>query len=83
MRMQQANLVGPAGLISLEDGEAGVLIQRAIRRQRENHSLIAMGGTGPIESQDHLLTEVPVRAFWKTYCALMGIAPETRAAAAE
>ena len=83
MRMQQANLVGPAGLISLEDGEAGVLIQRAIRRQREHHSLIAMGGTGPIESQDHLVTEVPVRAFWKTYCDLMGISPEAQAAAAE
>jgi hypothetical protein len=34
-----------------------------------------MGGVGPIESQDTTLTEVPVRGFWKNYCALMGIVP--------
>ena len=72
MRMQQANLVGPAGLISLEDGESGVLIQRVVHRQRENHSVIAMGGDGPIDDQTNLVTEVCIRGFWKNYCEYMG-----------
>ena len=79
MRFQQANMVGPAGLISLEDGESGVLIQRAIRRQGEYHSIIAMGGTGPIEDQNHQVSEVPIRGFWKNYCAFMGYAPRAAA----
>jgi anthranilate 1,2-dioxygenase large subunit len=72
MRIQQTNLMGPAGLVGMEDSEVGVLIQRAIGREREAHSLIEMGGNGPIENQDHLAQDVPVRGFWKYYCEVMG-----------
>ncbi len=71
MRLRQTNLVGPAGLVSMEDGEVGRLVQLGIRSEREFHSVIEMGGTGPIENQDTPLTEVPVRGFWKNYCELM------------
>jgi phenylpropionate dioxygenase-like ring-hydroxylating dioxygenase large terminal subunit len=74
-RMKQANIVGPAGFSSMEDGEVGRLVQLGIRGERYAHSVIEMGGVGPIESQDTTLTEVPVRGFWKNYCALMGIVP--------
>ena len=70
-------------MVSLEDGESGVLIQRAIGRHREQHSVIKMGGDGPIESSDFTLTETPIRAFWKTYCHYMGFKPERQANAAE
>jgi len=73
--MKQANIVGPAGFSSMEDGEVGRLVQLGIRGERHAHSVIEMGGVGPIESQDTTLTEVPVRGFWKNYCALMGIVP--------
>jgi anthranilate 1,2-dioxygenase large subunit len=71
MRTRQVNLVGPGGLISMEDGESGVGIQRAIRRERNDHSVIEMGGIGAVEEQDHLVTEVPVRGFWSNYHLLM------------
>ena len=72
MRLRQINMVGPAGLVSMEDGEVGRLVQLGIRSEREFHSVIEMGGTGPIKNQDTPLTEVPVRGFWKNYCELMG-----------
>ena len=71
MRIRQANLVGPAGLVSVEDGEAGAAIQRVIQGGSGRHSVIEMGGTGAIEDQENLITEVPVRGFWRYYCHLM------------
>ena len=72
MRLKQANLVGPAGLISMEDGESGVEIQRAIGRERRAHSVIEMGGLGAIEETDHSVTELPLRGFWRYYAHFMG-----------
>ena len=81
MRLKQANMIGPGGLVSMEDGESGVSIQRAVAALGDGHSVIEMGGTGPIPAQqDHVLTEVPVRGFWKHYCELMGYVPESPAA---
>ena len=80
MRMRQVNLVGPGGLVSMEDGEAGRLVQLGINGARHDHSLIAMGGTGPITHQDNINTEVPIRGFWRYYCNLMGFEPRGGAA---
>ena len=33
-----------------------------------------MGGRGPIEDQDHLVTEVSIRGFWEYYHKVMGFA---------
>ena len=55
----------------MEDGEVGRLVQLGIGHGQPGHSVIEMGGTGPIENQDTPLTEVPVRGFWKNYCELM------------
>jgi anthranilate 1,2-dioxygenase large subunit len=82
-RMQQVNMVGPAGMISLEDGESGVLIQRAVQRQGEFHSTIEMGGVGPVENQTNLVTEVPIRGFWRHYCEMMGFNTKRVRSAAE
>ena len=72
LRLKQVNLIGPAGYVSIEDGEAGALIQRVVGRERDRYSVIEMGGTGPIIDPDSPLTEVPVRGFWRYYCHLMG-----------
>jgi anthranilate 1,2-dioxygenase large subunit len=72
MRLKQANLIGPAGLISMEDGEATRIVQQAVRRENEAHSVIEMGGRGEIAPPDHLVTEVPIRGMWREYCRLMG-----------
>ena len=72
-RIMQNNLAGPAGVVSMEDGEAPHLVQRAVGHDPEGHSLIAYGGTGPIEDQTTVITEVAVRGFWKYYCELMRV----------
>lgn len=76
-RLLQSNLVGPAGLISMEDGEAVEIAHRAPLRDTEACSVIEMGGGGRI------LTDIPfkasdiaVRGFWSYYAELMGLEPE-------
>jgi anthranilate 1,2-dioxygenase large subunit len=75
-RLLQANMIGPAGLISMEDGEAIEIVHRAVVGDRESCSVIEMGGGGPIEDQDHRINDVPVRGFWSYYAELMGFEPE-------
>ena len=72
MRLKQANLIGPAGLISMEDGEATRIVQAAVRRENDAYSVVEMGGRGEISEPDHLVTEVPIRGMWREYCRLMG-----------
>jgi anthranilate 1,2-dioxygenase large subunit len=72
-RLRQANLAGPGGYISMEDGEAIELIQKAIVREDDTHSFVEIGGRGEIKDQDNLVTEVPMRGFWSYYCDVMGI----------
>ncbi len=69
-RLKQANLAGPAGYISMEDGVVGDYIQRAIRGVDEDSGVVAMGGA-TVESQDFRATETSVRGFWKKYRSLM------------
>ncbi len=83
-RLRQANLVGPAGYISMEDGEATSLVQQAITHADDGHSVIELGGRGPIEDTDYLVTEVPMRGFWKEYTRVMDyeLAPPVHARSA-
>lgn len=75
-KLLQSNFIGPAGYISLEDGEAGRLVQNAIRiGDRDRSSVIEMGGRGKIEDTDYLATEVAIRGFWKHYHKMMGFDP--------
>ncbi len=77
-RLRMANLAGPAGLVSMEDGEAVELVHRSIVADMDRHSVVEFGGRGPIRDQENLVSDVPVRGFWMHYCRLMGIkaAPE-------
>ena len=79
-RLDQANLVGPAGLVSMEDGEAIELVHRGIRADRDEHSFVAMGAQEPIETNTLLVSEIPIRGFWTQYTRLMGVAPEAATA---
>lgn len=75
-RLRQANLVGPAGFVSMEDGEAIELVQRASGPDGDKTTLIEMGGGGPITDRDYRVTDVPLRGFWSYYAELLGIEPE-------
>ena len=71
MLFQQANLVGPAGYISMEDTEATELVQQGTYRDPLATSVIDMAKHAP-EQENTLITEKLIRSFWKGYRKLMG-----------
>jgi phenylpropionate dioxygenase-like ring-hydroxylating dioxygenase large terminal subunit len=72
LRLKQANLVGPAGYVSMEDGCVGGFVQRGAAAAAAEESVVAMGGEAA-ESQDTRATEAAVRGFWKAYRRLMDL----------
>ena len=71
-RLRQANLVGPAGFISLEDGAATGFVQRGTRGADDGESVVEMGGSGTA-SEESRVSEAAVRGFWKDYRRHMGM----------
>jgi anthranilate 1,2-dioxygenase large subunit len=74
-RLRQANLVGPAGLVSMEDGEAIEIAHRASKADPDRSTVIELGGGGVISDRDYRVADVPLRGFWSYYAELMGIEP--------
>jgi anthranilate 1,2-dioxygenase large subunit len=74
-RLRQANLVGPAGLVSMEDGEAIEIVHRATKPDPDRSSVIELGGAGVISDRDYRVADVPLRGFWSYYAELLGIEP--------
>ena len=74
-RLRQANLVGPAGLVSMEDGEAVEIAHRATAPAPDRTSVIELGGGGTISDRDYRVTDVPLRGFWSYWAQLLGIEP--------
>jgi len=72
LRLKQANLVGPAGYVSMEDGAVGGFVQRGIAAADAELSVVEMGGASSA-SQETRTTEASVRGFWKAYRAHMGL----------
>jgi phenylpropionate dioxygenase-like ring-hydroxylating dioxygenase large terminal subunit len=70
-RLKQANLVGPAGYVSMEDGCVGGFVQRGAVAAPDVLSVVNMGGDRA-ESQATRATEASVRGFWKAYRHYMG-----------
>jgi anthranilate 1,2-dioxygenase large subunit len=71
-RLKQANLVGPAGYISMEDGCVGGFVQRGIAAAADAQAVLEMGGFAA-ESSESRATEASVRGFWKAYRTRMGL----------
>lgn len=72
MRLKQANLVGPAGFVSMEDGAVGGFVQRGIAAAEDAGSVILLGGHDT-ETQQYRATESSIRGFWRAYRDNMGI----------
>jgi anthranilate 1,2-dioxygenase large subunit len=66
LRLRQANLIGPSGFISMEDGAATGFVQRGIRGAGDEESVVEMGGSGTA-SEESRVSEAAVRGFWKAY----------------
>ncbi|MGY8903510.1 MAG: SRPBCC family protein [Burkholderiales bacterium] len=71
-RLRQANLFGPAGFVSADDGEVIEFSQDGFKQSRSSgddsgHTLCELGGTGT-EGTEHMVTETLIRsmyAYWK------------------
>jgi len=72
LRLRQANLIGPAGFISMEDGAAAGFVQRGVAGANNEVSLVEMGGSGTA-SEESRVSEAAVRGFWKNYRHHMGL----------
>jgi salicylate 5-hydroxylase large subunit len=77
-RLRQANLMGPAGLVSIDDGEVMEYSQQGVRQRPGSAGMLEPGGAGILEmdgrgtgDQDHMVTEAAIRAFYKHYREVM------------
>jgi len=72
LRLQQNNLAGPAGYVSMEDGAVGGFVQRGITAAGSEGAVVQMGGSGTT-NEGTRATEAAIRGFWKRYRGLMNI----------
>jgi len=70
-RIRQANLMGPAGLVSVDDSEVIALSQEGAEVFPDTASILEMGGRSTADT-DHMITEAGVRGFYKHYIQVMG-----------
>ena len=71
-RLRQANLVGPAGFISMEDGAATGFVQRGSAGSPDRSSFVEMGGA-EVATSESRVTETSVRGFWQSWRGHIGI----------
>ena len=72
LRLQQANLIGPAGYVSMEDGVIGEYVQRGLAGVgRDEKAVLIMGGDDVSSVKNSRASETTVRGFWQGYLDLM------------
>ncbi len=72
IRLRQANLMGPAGFVSIDDGEVMRLSQDGVAVDGNRSGVAEMGGRDT-DDQDHMVTEAAIRAFYAHYREVMGL----------
>lgn len=71
-RLRQANLMGPGGLVSMDDGEIITRAQHGFRNDPDAAGVVEMGGRD-YANADHMVTDVALRAFYRGYRRVMGL----------
>lgn len=71
-RIRQANLMGPAGLVSMDDSEVIEMSQRGAGRYGDAKAIVEMGGRSVADTET-MVTEAAVRGFYKHYIEVMGL----------
>ena len=71
IRLKQANLMGPSGLVSIDDSEAIEMCHRGIAGRPESSAIVELGGR-ETNNEEHMVTETAIRAFYKHYRNVMG-----------
>ena len=66
-RLRQANLFGPAGFVSADDGEVVEMSQQGFMQDPAGRTISALGGRD-VGDTDHMVTETLIRgmtAYWR------------------
>ncbi|WP_137892926.1 aromatic ring-hydroxylating dioxygenase subunit alpha [Ramlibacter sp. 2FC] len=69
-RLRQANLFGPAGFVSADDGEVIELSQQGFEQKPFHRSLVELGGR-EVENTDHMVTETLIRGMYRYWREVM------------
>lgn len=72
-RLRQANLMGPAGFVSIDDSEVLAFTQQGVAAAPHAAGLVEMDGTDWAEEVDYAVTEFEIRAFYEAYRRIMEI----------
>jgi|LakMenEpi03Aug12_release.lakeMendotaPanAssembly.Ray.scaffolds.fasta_scaffold35046_6 phenylpropionate dioxygenase-like ring-hydroxylating dioxygenase large terminal subunit len=73
VRLNQTNLAGSAGLVSVEDAAVCEMMQRAFADGEDGASFIEMGGKTLESGGSSKLSERAIRNFWNVYRQDMGL----------
>jgi salicylate 5-hydroxylase large subunit len=69
-RLRQANLFGPAGFVSADDGEVIEFSQQSFESKPFHRSLAEMGGRGT-EDTEHMVSETLIRGMYRYWRSVM------------
>ena len=64
--------MGPAGFVSIDDGEVMEHSQDGVGPYPGAEGVLELGGRG-IEDEDHMVTEASIRSFYAYYREVMGL----------
>ncbi len=71
-RLRQANLFGPAGYVSADDGEVIEMQQHGFAGRDDRATISELGGRD-IGCSDHMVTETLIRGMYRYYREVMGV----------
>ncbi len=71
-RLRQANLFGPAGFVSADDGEVIEFVQQAFTANDEARTLSELDGRD-VKATDHMVTETLIRGMYGYWRGVMGL----------
>ena len=69
-RLRQANLFGPAGFVSADDGEVIEFSQLGFEQKPEHRTLVELGGR-EVADTDHMVTETLIRGMYDYWRKVM------------
>ena len=69
-RLRQANLFGPAGFVSADDGEVIEFSQQGFEQKPYHRTLAELGGR-TVEDTDHMVTETLIRGMYQYWREVM------------
>ena len=73
IRLRQANLMGPAGLVSIDDSEMMEFSQAGVRLSADDGAAVVELGGRDCANTDHMITETAIRGFYRYYREVMGV----------